>query len=170
LEDAVEDMLAAERQRRLTQFVSLRQYYRWSVSLYEAAAPSLQSGVDARNVSPDEARRTSAYLAYWFASLYVLAEGWQELKFSHPAVNPFLTDDRLDVLRRFRNFVFHFQKNYADSKFDDLALNDRANVEWALRFAAALDQVLRAHFDELNVKAIASWLLTGNTDLSISAA
>ncbi len=49
-----------------------------------------------------------AFTLYWLASLFVVADGWKELKLSQPQIDKMI-DDHWDSLRLFRNGVFHFQ-------------------------------------------------------------
>jgi len=57
------------------------------------------------------------YMSYWYAGLYVVVEGWQELGLSEPTIDNLLMSPNVDLLRRYRNGVFHFQKEYYDDRF-----------------------------------------------------
>src|ERR1019366_3727804 len=58
-------------------------------------------------------------LSYWYAGLYVVCEGWQELKLSDSEIDKLLASPYLDVLRRYRNGVFHFQQDYFDKRLKE---------------------------------------------------
>jgi len=59
------------------------------------------------------------FLSYWYATLYVVVEGWRELKLSDPAVDALLTVPHLALLKRYRHGVFHFQPDYFYSRYQD---------------------------------------------------
>lgn len=51
-------------------------------------------------------------ISVWYALLFVVVEGYRELKVDDPAINALLADEAMtDSLRRFRNAVFHFQED-----------------------------------------------------------
>ncbi|NTU49840.1 MAG: hypothetical protein HGA87_02935 [Desulfobulbaceae bacterium] len=51
-------------------------------------------------------------LTVWYALLYVVVEGFQELNLSHIEVDKLLTNKEcVDCLRLFRNATFHYQKD-----------------------------------------------------------
>ena len=70
------------------------------------------------------------YMSYWYGALYVVVEGWQELKLTDPEIDGLLQSPYVDLLRRYRNGVFHFQRKFHDERFWDLMLAGREAVEW----------------------------------------
>ena len=59
------------------------------------------------------------FMSYWYAALYVVIEGYQELELHDPKIDALLTSPNVDLLRRYRNGVDHFQKDYFDGRFID---------------------------------------------------
>ena len=57
------------------------------------------------------------YMSYWYASMYVVIEGWKELGLSDAKIDNLLKSSNVDLLKRYRNGVFHFQKDYFDERF-----------------------------------------------------
>ncbi|MFJ1510292.1 hypothetical protein [Cellulosimicrobium funkei] len=55
---------------------------------------------------------TTAAMSLWYATLYVVIEGWRDAGLSDPSVDALLKDDLTDRLRVFRNQTFHYQKTY----------------------------------------------------------
>lgn len=58
-------------------------------------------------------------LSQWYASFYVVVEGCKELKLENDNIN-FLIDnfiDETDTLRKFRNTIYHYQKEIFDTRF-----------------------------------------------------
>ena len=51
------------------------------------------------------------YIAFWLSALFVVVEGFNELKLDATQV-PELSDPRVDTLRLFRNGCFHYQRDY----------------------------------------------------------
>lgn len=60
-------------------------------------------------------------LAHWLASVYVAAEGWHELGLSDSTISNLITkyDDVYQLMRRFRNAVYHFQPKPLSVKLTD---------------------------------------------------
>ena len=58
-----------------------------------------------------------ALLAQWYASLWVVIEGWLETKLSDPIIDDLISSCPrfCDLLRRFRNGVYHYQPSLLDS-------------------------------------------------------
>ena len=77
------------------------------------------------------------YIALWLSALFVVVEGFKELKLDATQV-PELSDPRLDTLRLFRNGCFHYQRDYR--KFAPVLSGDLKSFDWAerlhMRFSA----------------------------------
>ena len=123
---------------------SLNRYFIWSIEMRDHYR---QVG---KIVSPtpsfwdnEEAGRALMYLSYWCAGLYVVCEGWLELKLSNAEIDALLKSPHLDVLKRFRNAVYHFQPDYFDKRFmNALLLGDHFDNR-----IAALTHALAAYFE-----------------------
>jgi len=87
----------------------------------------LQAGKDARKPHQVETR---LYMSYWYAGLYVVVEGWEELKLRDLEIDKLLQHKNVALLKRFRNGVFHFQKKYDDARFTDLIQDGEDVVGW----------------------------------------
>ncbi len=71
------------------------------------------------------------YMSYWYAGLYVVIEGWRELKLEDTAIDNLLSrEGYVELLRRYRNGVFHYQKDYFDSRFADVWSQNKDFVTW----------------------------------------
>lgn len=106
----------------------------------------IQDGQDYRQKQPLSTNDFVIYLLsgppslyfIWCGMLYVVVEGYLELKLKDSAVDSLLADSgRLDVLKRCRNGIFHFQKDYFDNRFMG-PLKDLFFTEWALQLMKAL--------------------------------
>jgi hypothetical protein len=69
------------------------------------------------------------YMSYWYAGLYVVIEGWRDLKFSDPVIDNLLQSPNVQLLRRYRNGTFHFQREYFDERFTDFT-SSTGTVVW----------------------------------------
>jgi hypothetical protein len=83
-----------------------------------------------------------AVLYYWYGALFVVKEGYDELKLSHSQVDALLSvRANVEALRRCRNGVFHFQKTYFDERF--LGLMQQPNfVRWVHDLTDAFRQCI----------------------------
>jgi hypothetical protein len=70
------------------------------------------------------------YMSYWYAALYVVIEGWQELNLSDNVIDDLLNSQYVDLLKRYRNGVFHFQRDYHDQRFNDFMSEGDDVVTW----------------------------------------
>jgi len=59
----------------------------------------------------------------WFASEYVVIDGWKEIQHHDTLIDDFvrLNASDIELLRRARNAVYHFQKNPLDDKLMDFS-------------------------------------------------
>jgi hypothetical protein len=70
------------------------------------------------------------YLSYWYGGLYVVIEGWRELALTDPTVDGLLQRTELvELLRRYRNGSFHFQREYFDDRFTGF-IQEQGSVAW----------------------------------------
>lgn len=72
---------------------------------------------------------TGLFLSYWYAALYVVIEGWLELRLHDPAIDVLLLSPNVQHLKRYRHGVCHFQPKYFDDRFLELSASPDS-VEW----------------------------------------
>jgi hypothetical protein len=60
------------------------------------------------------------FMSYWYAGLYVVIEGWLELGCHDEEIDRLLESPNVDILRRYRNAVCHFQREYFHRKFFEM--------------------------------------------------
>lgn len=59
-----------------------------------------------------ELHSSFARLSVFYGLIYVVVEGYKELKYANPKVDELLSQEEfVDALRLFRNSTFHYQKN-----------------------------------------------------------
>ena len=81
----------------------------------------------------------NAFTMYWFASLFVVVEGWKSLKINEPQINE-MVEEHWVSLRLFRNAVFHYQPE--DRKHRQFF--DPDNFNWAEKLHYALRDFFKA--------------------------
>ena len=105
---------------------TLHRYYIWANRMRTHFDELLQ-----RNAAkPKEEIESFLYMSYWYGGLFVVIEGWQELGLSEPTIDKLLASPNVQLLRRYRNGVFHFQKNYFDDRFVEFMREGENTVEW----------------------------------------
>jgi hypothetical protein len=70
------------------------------------------------------------YMSYWYGGLYVVIEGWQELSLSDHTIDAMIQSSNVQLLKRYRNGVFHFQKEYNDERFLAFMRDGHDTVQW----------------------------------------
>jgi len=68
------------------------------------------------------------YMESWYGLLYVVIEGWRDLRLQDAEIDELLQSPHVSLLKRTRNGVFHFQKNYFDARFLDFVTTDGTAV------------------------------------------
>lgn len=105
---------------------TLHRYYIWANRMRTHFDEVLSKGVP---VGKDEIE-CFLYMSYWYGGLYVVIEGWRELKITDPVIDTLLQSPNVQLLRRYRNGTFHFQRKYLDEKFTDLFAKGSYTVAW----------------------------------------
>ncbi len=72
----------------------------------------------------------SLYMSFWYGELFVVVEGWREMKLTDPKIDALLQEEtHVENLRRYRNGAFHFQKSYFDDRFMEL-ISEKESAKW----------------------------------------
>ena len=87
------------------------------------------------------------FMDYWYGGLFVVCEGWKELKLKDEAIDLLLDDPKLDLLRRFRNAAFHYQKDYLNPKHQGL-IDDPESVKYVRSLSQELGRWFLEHLRE----------------------
>jgi hypothetical protein len=124
---------------------SLDRYFVWCAQLREHYQQvGAQVSPTPSYFESDAANDAFMYISYWFAGLHVVCEGWQELRLSDPEIDALLKSPHLDVLRRFRNGVYHYQPDYFSKKVMDAFALGKDFDDWMnslmLAFARYFDE------------------------------
>jgi hypothetical protein len=72
----------------------------------------------------------------------VVCEGWQELKLSDAEIDGLLASPHLEILKRFRHGVYHFQADYFDKRFMGALVLGQDFDNWVSSLANAFARFL----------------------------
>ncbi len=108
------------------EILALHRYFIWANQMRNHFDSLLGSGEErsGNNIEP------FLYMSYWYGGLYVVIEGWKKLGLSDPTIDSALHSPNVDLLRRYRNGVFHFQKKYYDDRFMKFMSDGQDCVLW----------------------------------------
>lgn len=110
--------------------VTLHRYFIWANGVRTIFDSLLEkeAGQDAMERKKWNIEMTM-YMSLWYGLLYTVIEGWEQLKLSDKVIDQLLTSKNKDLLRRYRNGVFHFQEDYNDERFEKF-FQEKNTVEW----------------------------------------
>lgn len=69
------------------------------------------------------------YMSIWYGLLYTVIEGWIELKLQDSIIEELIKHKNTELLKRYRNGVFHFQKEDNDTRFENF-FSEEAAANW----------------------------------------
>ena len=71
-------------------------------------------------------------MCYWYSSLYVVVEAWDQLGFSEPVIDRLLPHPKQfrTLLRRHRNAIFHCRQSLLDPRVVELLAHGAVHVYW----------------------------------------
>lgn len=79
--------------------------------------------------------RSTVLMLQWYAALWVAIEGWRECPLSDETVDELLTDpafeQNIQLLRRFRNGVYHYQRDPINERLLAFLRQGEHAVTWA---------------------------------------
>jgi hypothetical protein len=96
------------------------------------------------------------YFAYWFSGMFVLIEGYKSIGITEPAIEELLKQqDKVDILRRYRNTVYHFQPEYFDDRNVAFMNSAGSMLPWLrdlrIAFSRFIEEWLKTHDSDGNV-------------------
>jgi hypothetical protein len=103
---------------------------------------------------------STSRLVVWYSLIYVVVEGYMELRLQDEHVDALLSNDELvGHLRRFRNSVFHYQRDLLSQKHLDFLASEGSEL-WVRELNRAFERFFLANLPikeqiaELNALAI----------------
>ena len=110
---------------------ALHKYFIWAAVMrdhFYTFVPQIAANRGSGRFDP-EVVKADLYMSFWYGELYVVIEGWKELGLSDPTIDALLQSSKVELLKRFRNGVFHFQADYFDDRFLDF-ISDKDAATW----------------------------------------
>lgn len=88
-------------------------------------------------------------MCLWYGMLYVVIEGWQNANLTDPEIDQLLSSPNTKFLKRFRNGMFHFQKDqWISPKLADFFVPSNKTVEWVRTLTAEFRRYLMAEMQK----------------------
>jgi hypothetical protein len=92
-------------------------------------------------------------MSLWYATVYVVIEGWRSTNLADDELDALLSAGYVDKLRRFRNQIFHYQREYDNPRLLEFLGGDEtdahAATEWVKRTHAALGRAIENTVEDL---------------------
>jgi hypothetical protein len=130
----------------LTELFNLYKYFIWSGKMKDAFDELINES--SRKIIPKAKIESNLYMSYWFGSLFVVIEGWRELGLSDERIDTLLRTNNVDLLRRYRNGVFHFQRDYFDERLMGFLRDGVNRMEWIRQLHYEFEQFFTRWADE----------------------
>jgi hypothetical protein len=123
---------------------ALHRYFVWAnrmrVEFFAVLEAARERG-ERIDLAEDEGIHAFMWMSYWYAGLFVVIEGWRELGLHDDEVHGLLESPNVDLLRRYRHGVFHFQSAYYDERFVALIRDGEDVAAWVRSLNSALGRV-----------------------------
>ena len=86
------------------------------------------------------------YMSLWYGLLYVVIEGWKTLKIQDVIINNLLTSPNTEMLKEYRNAVFHYsKKRYYDNRFEAF-YKETTSGKWARELNSEFSRFFLGYF------------------------
>lgn len=85
------------------------------------------------------------YMSLWYAALYVVIEGWCELKLRDAIIDERLVSENTALLKRYRHGVCHFQRAWLDPRLEEFCTSKTSTV-WARQLHSAFGAYFRTMY------------------------
>jgi hypothetical protein len=95
-------------------------------------------------------------MCLWYGMLFVVVEGWRQAQLSDPEIDQLLASPNTELLRRFRNGMFHFQEDqWLPSKLSDFFAPSNKTVDWVRALTKAFRRYLLAEMNRISPPLVA---------------
>src|SRR6266480_2170070 len=98
----------------------MREYFEAALSASQQDSTSLAKETDPTKAIVEAAKFSigpGIFMSYWYGSLYVVIEGWKQLQLTDPKIHPLIASPNVKLLKKYRDGVFHFQRNFGEDRF-----------------------------------------------------
>jgi hypothetical protein len=127
--------------------VTLNRYLEWATHMAARYNEDLDGFSGNMDWDDPLFKRLFMHMCYWYAALYVVIEGWQDLKLSDPKIDALLTSPNVQRLKRYRNGVYHFQAGYFDVRYFEFIGAGSDGKKWLHELHTAFHFYLKDWFE-----------------------
>lgn len=128
--------------------ITLHKYFIWCDRMRVHFYSIRNQSIDGKVVDEKIHRIDSVlYMSLWYGLLYVIVEGWKELKLNDQEIDKLLQSPNTDLLKRYRNGVFHFQTDYNDERFENF-FKETTTVVWVRKLNEEFSRFFLNYFKE----------------------
>jgi hypothetical protein len=135
----------ADEERHLHPIVMLSKYFTWASYMKGKFDKVVVKVTDNTAWNDPVSIEMFMFMSHWYATLYVVIEGWRDLGLHDPVVDDLLKSPNVDFLRLYRNGVSHFQRHYFDQRYMPF-LKNPGSVQWVRSLHEAFFKYLNAWF------------------------
>ena len=107
---------------------TLHKYFIWADRMRYHFKQILEDGC--QSINSKERILANLYMSCWYAHIYVVIEGQKKLGLSDTKIDKLLKSPNVDLLKLYRNGVFHFHKNYLGEPFLGFIQKGQNSVQW----------------------------------------
>ena len=136
-----------EQERELHPVVVLSKYFTWASYMRTEFDKVLPKFTKTTPWNDPVAIEMFMFMSHWYATLYVVVEGWRELDLHAPEIDRLLESPNVEMLKRYRHGVYHFQKTYFDKRYMPF-MNSPGAVLWVRGLHQAFFTYLGVWFKE----------------------
>ena len=159
--------LPDDERQRIISIMSLHKYFAWADQMRRVLVKLPEEEPFAQLIRPLEnssltemesgklaVLTTTAlpYMPYLYGGLYVVVEGWKELGLSDPRIDELLKSPLVELLRRYRNGSFHYQKDFFDNRFVEFLVTADSE-KWIRKLRDELSRWFLDFLDSVRVRA-----------------
>lgn len=116
-------------EKEIEKLVSWSRYLYWSDILRKQFYEFMEKSCD---IEGDDKWYFYGIMSQWYASVWVVIEGWRELKLKDDTIDCLLEEysDYCTLLRQYRNCIFHYQEKMTDKRLIALFEKGKESVLW----------------------------------------
>jgi hypothetical protein len=138
--------------QQILELLALHKYFLNADFLRDLFMRRIKRGQSPAATDPVTSMDDMIAMSLWYATVYVVIEGWLQANLANAEVDVLLADGHVDRLRRFRNQMFHYQREYDNPRLLEFLGEDDADAhaatEWIKRTHTALGRAIQAAVED----------------------
>lgn len=119
----------------------------------------LKEHPDFKGMSDPDFTEFFAYMSLWYASLWVVLDGWKQMGIDEPEATALLADEQFTKLKDFRDVTLHYRPSYLDKKHMGF-VGDERSVAWVKRAHKLIGATILAHLQKYAGEGSTEWIRT----------